>query len=66
MISMQLALAVADMAVYMDEWKNSVDDIIKTLGGNGVNMPCVLDILTVLPREVGNDSPPREWGEDTR
>eukprot|EP01135_Chromosphaera_perkinsii_P001843 Nk52_evm22s211 gene=Nk52_evmTU22s211 len=54
-ISMQLALAVADMAVYMESWKNSVDDVIKALGAWEI-MPCVLDILTVLPEEVGNDS----------
>lgn len=60
----QLALAVADLAVQMVEWKDAVGDLISRLAQDGSSVTMLLETLTVLPEEI--DSPHFRLGSNRR
>lgn len=63
-VATQLALAVADLAVQMVEWKDAVGDLISRLACDANSMTILIDILTVLPEEI--DSPHFKLGSNRR
>ena len=54
----QLCLAVALLALHMESWLTVVPDLISNLTTPpeqaAVKLPCLLELLTVLPEEVEN------------
>lgn len=50
----QLCLALADLAVQMPQWKEVVNDLSQRFGTTVERLPILLEILTVLPEEVGS------------
>lgn len=50
----QLSLAVADLALQMGTWKRAVVDLIERYGSNTQQLPFLLEVLTVLPEEIGS------------
>lgn len=58
----QLSLALADLALQMQTWKNCVSDLIKLFSSK--NEFALLEILTVLPQEI--DSTNLKLGENRR
>ncbi|XP_062504529.1 transportin-3-like [Corticium candelabrum] len=60
----QLALAVADLAVQMVEWKDAVENLISQLAQDRSNMPMLLETLTLFPEEV--ESPQFKLGSNRR
>ncbi|KAK7108377.1 transportin-3-like isoform X2 [Littorina saxatilis] len=52
----QLSLALADLALQMSTWKNSVADLINRFGSNSQQLPFLLEVLTVVPEEVNSRS----------
>ncbi|XP_029646320.1 transportin-3 [Octopus sinensis] len=50
----QLSLAVADLALQMGTWKRAVVDLIERYGQNAQQLPFLLEVLTVLPEEIGS------------
>ncbi|XP_013149046.1 PREDICTED: importin-13, partial [Papilio polytes] len=58
----QLSLALADLALQMQNWQNCVSDLIKLFSTK--NEFALLEILTVLPQEI--DSPNLKLGENRR
>ena len=63
-VATQLALAVADLAVQMVEWKDAVGDLISRLACDANSVPILIEILTVLPEEI--DSPQFKLGSNRR
>lgn len=53
-IRTQLALAVADLAVQMPAWAHPLPDLIGFLAGP-TSTVCLLELLAVLPEELGNE-----------
>ncbi|XP_019854788.1 PREDICTED: transportin-3-like [Amphimedon queenslandica] len=60
----QLVLALADLALQMNGWGSVVQDCINRFGGDFITVPVLLEILLVLPEEVGNRK--LRLGENTR
>ncbi|VVD03314.1 unnamed protein product [Leptidea sinapis] len=58
----QLSLALADLALQMNNWPNCVSDLIKLFSNK--NIFALLEILTVLPQEI--DSASLKLGENRR
>ena len=52
-ILVQLAVAVADLAVYMSEWHNPASELMSILAAHAVTL---LDVLIALPEEIYNKS----------
>uniref|UniRef100_A0A1I8JGN8 Importin N-terminal domain-containing protein n=1 Tax=Macrostomum lignano TaxID=282301 RepID=A0A1I8JGN8_9PLAT len=52
----QLCLAIADLALQMVQWRNSLQEIIVTLSRDGHLMDNLLEILFVMPEEINNKS----------
>lgn len=52
----QLSLALADLALQMSSWKNSVTDLISRFGSNAQQLSFLLEVLTVVPEEVNSRS----------
>jgi transportin-3 len=50
--SVQLCLAMADLALQMTSWKTPIEDLINKY--NQTNMWPLLEILTVFPEEVNS------------
>lgn len=50
----QLCLTLADLAVQMPQWKEVVNDLSQRFGTTVERLPVLLEILTVLPEEVGS------------
>lgn len=50
----QLCLTLADLAVQMPQWKEVVNDLSQRFGTTLERFPILLEILTVLPEEVGS------------
>lgn len=50
----QLCLTLADLAVQMPQWKEVVNDLCQRFGSSVERLPVLLEILTVLPEEVGS------------
>ncbi|EMC93271.1 hypothetical protein BAUCODRAFT_36946 [Baudoinia panamericana UAMH 10762] len=48
----QLSVCLANLAIQMLEWKDVLQTVINTLGGNQSSIACVLEFLHVLPEEV--------------
>ncbi|RUP43526.1 armadillo-type protein [Jimgerdemannia flammicorona] len=55
MITTQLCLSLAGLALQMREWKGVVQQFIKLYGGSVETAPCLLEFLTVLPEEVNHN-----------
>ncbi|XP_022802202.1 transportin-3-like [Stylophora pistillata] len=50
----QLCLTLADLAVQMPQWREVVNDLCQRFGTTVERLPVLLEILTVLPEEVGS------------
>lgn len=50
----QLCLTLADLAVQMPQWKEVVSELSQRLSTTVETLPIILEILTVLPEEVGS------------
>ena len=48
----QLALALADLALQMQSWTTVVSDLIGRFSSDMATVPALLDVLIVLPEEV--------------
>ncbi|XP_030844509.1 transportin-3 isoform X2 [Strongylocentrotus purpuratus] len=56
-ITTQLCLALADLALQMTQWKNSASFLIhRFYSSNATHMPLLIELLTVLPEEVDSHS----------
>lgn len=55
-LSLQLCLALADLALQMSSWQKPVVDLINRFGGSTVYLWPLLEMLTVLPEEVNSRS----------
>eukprot|EP00051_Salpingoeca_urceolata_P015056 m.192901 g.192901 ORF g.192901 m.192901 type:complete len:935 (-) comp18277_c0_seq1:107-2911(-) len=53
-VVIQLALAVADLAVYMQTWSHATRDMIMNFGSSADTVFSLLEFLSVLPEEVRN------------
>lgn len=51
-VLLQLALALADLALQMQSWTSVVTDLIGQFSGDMATIPALLDVLIVLPEEV--------------
>ncbi|KZF25416.1 putative mRNA transport regulator [Xylona heveae TC161] len=51
-VRIQLCVCLANLAIFMLEWKNVLQTIVATLGTEAENLSCILDFLRVLPEEV--------------
>ncbi|WAR09032.1 TNPO3-like protein [Mya arenaria] len=52
----QLSLALADLALQMPVWKNSVQDLVQRFGSNPSQLSFLLEVLIVLPEEISSRS----------
>ncbi|EGD78165.1 hypothetical protein PTSG_09041 [Salpingoeca rosetta] len=52
-IVVQLAVALADLAIYVEDWEDPVSDVMAALNGAD-EQGALLEYLTALPQEVGN------------
>eukprot|EP01051_Picozoa_sp_SAG22_P015851 SAG22_NODE_2136_length_2957_cov_1.888034_2_plen_338_part_00 len=50
----QLALSLANFAVQCGQWVDTVPHIMATLGADPATQPCLLEVMKVLPEEIGN------------
>ena len=53
-------MALADLALQMQSWTTVVEDLIGRFSGDMATVPVLLDILIVLPEEVGTRERERE------
>jgi len=53
-ITTQLSLALAALAIQMENWENPVQDITHLFGSNPLTLSLLLDFLTVFPDECEN------------
>lgn len=55
-VLVQLCLAVATLALHMEAWRSVVPDLVGSFTADGVvaKLPCLLELLTVLPEEAEN------------
>ncbi|XP_070539739.1 transportin-3-like [Ptychodera flava] len=50
----QLCLALADLALQMVMWKNSVQDLLQRFGNDPKYLSFLLEVLTVIPEEINS------------
>ncbi|XP_071476765.1 LOW QUALITY PROTEIN: transportin-3-like [Diadema antillarum] len=56
-ITTQLCLALADLALQMTQWKNSAAFLIhRFYSSNATHIPLLIELLTILPEEVDSHS----------
>ncbi|KAG0171417.1 Nuclear import receptor [Apophysomyces sp. BC1034] len=55
-ITVQLCLAVADLAIQLAEWKTVLQDIVEKFGKTPDTAACLLEFLKVLPEEMSGNS----------
>jgi transportin-3 len=53
-ITIQLSLALAALALQMEDWANPVQDVTQHFGSDSSTLSLLLDFLTVLPDECEN------------
>ncbi|KAI8073059.1 armadillo-type protein [Gongronella butleri] len=54
-ITVQLCIALADLAAQFKEWKSVLQDIVDNYAGNPATAFCLLEFLKVLPEELANN-----------
>lgn len=51
-IRTQLCVCLAILAIQMQDWKDVVGDVVRSLGSDAESHACILEFLRVLPEEV--------------
>lgn len=54
-INVQLALALANLALQFLNWKDAVPELVNSLGGVPETVPALLEFLRVLPEELSSN-----------
>lgn len=55
LINIQLALALANLALQLLSWTNAVQDLVSLLGKSPDTIPALLEFLKVLPEELSHN-----------
>lgn len=55
-ITLQLCLALADLAIQMPSWSTAIQDMVNKFGGSMDMSICVIEFLRVLPEELNGNS----------